>query len=352
MATNKLPWRRYQIIDKLINNKFRSYPTMSELIDACEKELDQKFSVSTIQKDIESMKNDSRLNLNAPIKFSKSKNGYYYSDENYSINSLPLNEQEIEALELAACVIDKYKGTGIGGSFNMAVGKVMSFLKTKKIENDEKAKNIIFPEKNLRFRGTEQIDFLVHCIKAKIPISFIHFSYKDHIFKSCVLHPYFLKEHHSRWYLVGYSEMHKCIRIFGLDRIEDIVSLKKAFHKIEGWNAEEMFKNSIGVYISSGIEIPEIQSEFSNKVAGYIKTQSLHDSQEIIEYKEDGGIIISIKVNPDEEFMQMILSYGANAFIISPVNLRVEVEDRHKSAVENSFFKTKILRKRNHESNE
>ena len=323
---------------------------MHEFIEACEKELDQRFSASTIQKDIETMKNDVRLNLNAPIKFSKSKNGYFYDDENYSINALPLNEVEIEALEFAACVIDKYKGTGIGGAFNMAVGKVMSFLKTKKLENDPRAKKIIFPEKNLWFKGTEQIDFLVHCIKEKIPVSFIHYSYQGHIFKSCVIHPYFLKEHHSRWYLVGYSEMHKEIRIFGIDRIEDIVMLKKTFHNIEGWDAKEMFKNSIGVFISTGKDIPEIFIEFNNKVAGFIKTQALHDSQKIIKYMEDGGIVASLKVNPDEEFMQMILSYGANAFIISPESLRKEVEKRHKMAVEKSILRSKNLRRRNDEN--
>jgi len=338
MPINKSALIRYQIIDECIRNKYKPYPSVQELQEACIRKLDKDISISMIQKDINAMK-DVHL-YDAPIKFSREKNGYYYADPNYAINKIPLNEEEIEALEFAAGIIKKYKDTSIGGSFNMAVDKVITWLKTEKYERDKRTSRIIFPEKNLNFKGTERIDLFVHCIINKIPVSFIHYSFQDQRFKSCVVHPYFLKEHHSRWYLAGYSEMHKGIRIFGLDRIEDVVMLKKKYHETPDLNPEEMFKNSIGVFVSKGKKIPEITIEFNDKVAGYIKTQPLHESQEIIEYLDDGGIIVKLKVHPDEEFYQMILSYGDNAVVMFPQEIRWDVEHRHGDATIESLYKS------------
>jgi len=343
MPVSKNALIRYQVIDQCLSAKYDRYCSIEKLQQACMDKLDKNISISMMQKDITAMK-DSRL-YDAPIKYSRSKNGYYYEDPEFSINKVPLGEHELEALEFAAGIIEKYKHTGIGGSFSMTVDKVINWIKGQKYQRDKRAGNIIFPEKSINFKGTEKIDLFVHCILEKIPVSFIHYSYQEHRFKACVVHPYFLKEQHSRWYLVGHSEMHKCIRIFGLDRIEDVVMLEKRFVETPGLNGDELFKNSIGIFINMEKEIPEIIIDFSRDVAGYIKTQPIHESQEIMEYMGNGGVVVKLKVYPDEEFFQMILSYGANAVVMSPDAIRQEVEQRHGAAKTDSIRKTTIRKR-------
>ena len=92
MPFNKEAYLRYKIIDACISSNNNSYPTMDDIRQSCEDKLGKKFSVPTIQKDINAMKTDELLGFNAPVRFSRHHKGYYYADKNYSINSIPLND--------------------------------------------------------------------------------------------------------------------------------------------------------------------------------------------------------------------------------------------------------------------
>ena len=56
---------------------------MTELIEACEEKIGHTVTVSTIQKDIQAMKECEPMGFSAPIRFSKSKNGYYYEEPEF-----------------------------------------------------------------------------------------------------------------------------------------------------------------------------------------------------------------------------------------------------------------------------
>ncbi len=84
---------RFRIIDKMIRNKYRPYPTKRELREACEESLYGSISGehicdSTIEKDLFNMK----MEHDAPIKYSKREKGYFYENPDYSINDIPLSE--------------------------------------------------------------------------------------------------------------------------------------------------------------------------------------------------------------------------------------------------------------------
>ena len=67
MPINKNAFRRYQIIDQLVRNKMRSYPTMQEIVDACYDKLRIDVSPETIQKDMNKMRQLPPDGLDAPI---------------------------------------------------------------------------------------------------------------------------------------------------------------------------------------------------------------------------------------------------------------------------------------------
>ena len=52
MPINKSAFRRYKVIDQLLRNRMRMYPTMEDIIEACREKLDVDPSPETIQKDI------------------------------------------------------------------------------------------------------------------------------------------------------------------------------------------------------------------------------------------------------------------------------------------------------------
>ena len=108
MSLSKIPYLRYNIIDACLTNKMHPFPSLEFLRMECERKLDIIISESSILKDINAMKTDDRLGFDAPIKYSKSYNGYYYSEPDFSIKKVALKESEIEALKLAVDVLSNF----------------------------------------------------------------------------------------------------------------------------------------------------------------------------------------------------------------------------------------------------
>ena len=106
MPANKYALLRYRIIDRCINNRSHPYPTKEDLRYACEEALygsdGENISVSTIEKDIWAMRNESELGYYAPIAYHRDQRGYYYEEEGYSINEISLNDEDLEAIKFAA----------------------------------------------------------------------------------------------------------------------------------------------------------------------------------------------------------------------------------------------------------
>ena len=51
----------------------------------------------------------------------------------------------------------------------------------------------------------------------------------------------------------------------------------------------------------------------------------MHHSQHLVRYKENGNAIIQLKVVPNFELKQLILSYGNRMTVLSPKHLRNEI---------------------------
>ena len=101
---------RYRIIDRMLRNKYKTYPSKADLREACEEALygesyGDNICYSTIEKDMFAMKMDH----DAPIKYSKSNAGYYYLDPDFSINDIPLSEDELSSIRFAVNTLQQFR---------------------------------------------------------------------------------------------------------------------------------------------------------------------------------------------------------------------------------------------------
>ena len=334
---------RHNIIDRLLTNQYQKYPSMDVLVRVITRELNTRVSSATIQKDISLMKESKEDGgYGAPIKFSRAENGYYYdfkTHPDFTIQSFALSEKEIEAIELATGVLDHFKGIKVNDAFNLAMDKLYASLNIKKAEKNKKMAKVILPEETTYMRGMENFEILLASINKQITISFIHYSYNNRSFKSIAIHPYLLKESNKRWYLIGYSEEHECLRYFGLDRIYDPIQLEKEFIENSHDDLSELFSNKIGVSSlnredqlfgahkleNNHEQIEEMVIWVGYKMANYIKSMPLHPSQKIHELGGRGDLLITMNLIPSYELMAMILSYGQHMELKSPEWLRREI---------------------------
>ena len=109
MPANKNALIRYKTIDRCLRNRFRLW-TIDDLTEACSDALYEMegitkgVSVRTVQGDLQIMRSD-KLGYNAPIEVFD-KIYYRYADPNYSINEMPLTEDDCRLLKLAVEMLD------------------------------------------------------------------------------------------------------------------------------------------------------------------------------------------------------------------------------------------------------
>ncbi|MBR5101957.1 MAG: hypothetical protein IK092_02395 [Muribaculaceae bacterium] len=104
MPVNKNALIRYKTIDRCLRNRYRRW-TIDDLTEACSDVLYEMegivkgVSLRTVQGDLQIMRSD-KLGYNAPIEV-YDKIYYRYADPDYSINEMPLTDEDCDLLNHA-----------------------------------------------------------------------------------------------------------------------------------------------------------------------------------------------------------------------------------------------------------
>ncbi len=134
--------------------------------------------------------------------------------------------------------------------------------------------------------------------------------------------PYCVKYFKQRWYLLGDSDLG--LRIYSLDRFVDMEELEEHFEIPKGFDAEEYFGNYFGVII--GEEPEDVKIRVVPDQVKYFRTLPMHGSQRET-VQEDGSSVFSYHIAPTFDFVQEILSHGADVEVLDPAELRDSVAD-------------------------
>jgi len=337
MPLNKEALIRYRIINRcLVDYKVVS---KKKLIAACEDALDiHPLGERTIDQDINDMRFDDRLGFKAPIKYDKAKGGYYYEDSEYTIDSIPINEEELKSLAFAATMLDQYKNIGIFSTFSGAIQKIVDTINIRRILKEDSYYPFIDFETIPQLQGSEYLEPLIKAILEKKVISFYYQRFNINKPYRHIVHPFLLKEYRNRWYLIGLNHELNEIRTYGLDRIvpnpkfpEEVFSYPDIDFHTTSFNPKEYFKTTIGI-IAPQTKPQHIILEFSKKQANYILTQPIHESQEVIE-STDKHLIVSIEVNPTYELISMILGWNGDVKVLEPKSLKNEIVKQLKEGL-------------------
>ena len=316
---------RFRIIDKMLRNKYKPFPSKEELREACEESLYGSISGehicdSTIEKDLFNMK----MEHDAPIKYSKRERGYFYEDANYSINDIPLTEDELHSIKYAVDTLHQFKDAPFFKEFGNAIDKIVDRISVGTSEN-EISQYIQF-ESATSIGGNEFLPLLLEAIQRKKQVWFLYTSYIKAEEKPRKVSPLFLKEYRNRWYLISFNAKQKEIRTYALDRMDTPKLLEEETHYPGDFDAENYFKHSMGITSYKG-KSSKIILKANTIAARYISSQPIHESQEIEEEtKEFSLFVLTLLIS--EELIRTILSYGGEIEILEPIELRKVIQER------------------------
>jgi predicted DNA-binding transcriptional regulator YafY len=321
MPYNKDAYTRYKLIDVRIRNKQKPKPTLAQLIEYVNDKLGKTVSASSIQKDIEAMRYDKNLAFNAPIAYDRLTKGYYYTEEGYSIEAMPLSEADLQGLEMALGILQQFKSVPAIKYFQEAISDMAASVKKNRISSSKNTATILLDRPN-QYLGSEYMAVVVDAINEKNVIKLSYLGFNKLAQKEHTVHPYFIKEYDGRLYLIGNDvapgKAQKFLT-FSFDRITKISATYDSF-KEEYVDKANYYKNTLG--ISNVDAVPEkIILSFNPIQAPWLRTQKIHHSQNIlIDNNTEFRIELELVVN--HELKTKVLSYGSALTVLQPAHLK------------------------------
>lgn len=334
MATNKHATIRYHALDQCFSNPGRRY-FMDDLLEACNNAIYQYtgnqegIKRRQIFEDIKFM--ESQQGWSIPLEHHKDgKKVYYrYSEKTFSIKNQSINETEAKQLKETLSILTRFKGMP---QFEWMEEMLIRIESAFGLKGSNSA--IVGFEQNPYLKGLNFFTELFNALQNKTVLDIKYKSFNQAMPVIITLHPYFLKQYNSRWFLFGYNGEVKSLSNLALDRIVEIKETKRKFVENKTIDFEEYFEDVIGVTVRENQEPVKITLEISKKLWPYIETKPIHGSQKI-KSQNKNSVTIEISVLLNYELSSLIFSLGEDVKVIAPTELIAILKNKAKTLLAN-----------------
>ncbi|WP_295790644.1 WYL domain-containing protein [Mucilaginibacter sp.] len=327
MPVNRNALIRYRTIDHCLQNRYKKW-TLEDLIDACSDALyeyqgiDTGVSRRTIQADMEMMRSN-KLGYEAPIVVVDRKY-YTYSDKNYSITNIPLNNHDMQVLGEVAGLLQQFKGFSHFADVNEMVSKLEDKIYTQKTHSAP----VIDFEKNDNLKGLEWIEVIRRAIVAKKTMCVTYQSFKARVPNTFCFSGYLLKEYRNRWFVLGQSHAKNApLLTLALDRIKTIEEHDEEYRENKTINLATYYDDVLGVTKSPNQRDVEVVFWIDDANAPYIITKPIHHTQKLLSEDADGKIF-SIRVIMNFELERELLGFGPKIRVLGPRLLVKQIREQ------------------------
>jgi len=334
MATNKHATIRYHILDKCFANYARKY-FIEDLIEACNEAL-YEYSANTegirrrqIYDDISFMESEQGWNIPL-VRHKDGKRVYYrYEDHHFSIKNQAITQAEINQLKETLSVLSRFKGIP---QFEWIDEILVRIESTPQLAKNNYSSIVGF-EQNLYLKGLDSFGDLFNAILNKKVLHINYKSFKKNSPQLMEIHPYFLKQYNSRWFLLGLNTKFQKLSNVALDRILSFDECDKTFIENKEYDFQEYFEDAIGVSVD-GYETTRVLLRIAIETWPYIETKPIHGSQKVIERKPD-YVIIELQVKLNYELESIILTRAEGITVMTPDTLREKIKNRIDKTLKN-----------------
>lgn len=258
----------------------------------------------------------------------------WHVETNEGLSTLSFTFDEALALYLGRRFLTQLAGTLIGEAANRAFRKIRSSLGTNAVKYidsitpkwhvtafgaaDYSAKSDILEQLLLGLEDHVVVKMSYRSLRATEPVTY-------------PIHPYAFVQHRSSLYVVGYSCNHEEIRVFKVDRIEAAQKTSRPFKVPDDFNLESFMGKAFGVYV--GDDDITVKVRFRPAVARYVAESTWHPSQTLSTLR-DGSVLAEFQLSETREIKAWVMSFGSQAEVLEPQELRQEVAEELRKAHE------------------
>ncbi len=169
--------------------------------------------------------------------------------------------------------------------------------------------------------GREHLTTLLAAMKENRVVRITYRPFKKEHSSTFPIHPYCVKLFQNRWYVVAYNDHFGDIRIYGLDRLEELEVTEEIFKMPADFDASEYFTNYFGIVNDERVKPERIVLRANEDHKYYLNSLPLHHSQRLIEDCGDYADY-ELYLAPTYDFIMKLLHAGAMVEVMSPSSLR------------------------------
>ena len=356
MKNHNNAYIRYRALDACFRNRRKRY-YIDDLLEAVNEVLYDYNGTSIeerqLYKDIRDMEREA-VNGGSDVTIDRIQDGkrkfLRYSDPNFTLFEPSITQEEAQLLSDTVQLLSRFKGFPQYDWLDETLARLRQTFQL----DDEVAGKVSF-QQNPYLSGLKWFGQLFDAIVKKevLNVTYHHFGKKPRVRQ---VHPYQLRQSGNRWYLVGFEERlaarHPLVMlpIDRIDEVEEVQVVREVqgkeddYKRVEGvrfrekpadLDIDDYFYDIVGVSLNPESEPERIVLKVGYPDAEYLNTKPLHGSQHLVE-RTNEGMTFELKVIPNEEFMQQLLTYMHNGEVVRPKKLKKAIYERAFAILEHN----------------
>ena len=306
-------YRLLQIDEEIRSGKFPNATSLSKKIEV---------SSRTIQRDIEYM----RDMYKAPIEFDAYKNGYYYTEENFYIKSVPLSEGELFSVALFDQLLEQYRNTPLENDLRSVFKKIEMSLPNKiTLDSSFLQNQTTFIPDQMGTINPENFSKIFSALKNRNVLDFEYRPLQKTTWMTRRINPLHAVCQKGNWYVMGFCHDKKDIRVFNFSRMQNVTESKEEFDIPEDFNPDKYFDKEIGIWLSATKKYT-VELLISAEIGTFALERSWNKNQKI-EQREDGSVWVSFETTQLPEVKRWVLGQGKTVKVLGPDELIAQVKE-------------------------
>lgn len=318
MPKDKNPEARLREINRLLTLRKGALVTTDELMRAC------GIGLRQLRIDIQKLRDQG-----AKIKADFKQGGYTY-EEPFDLVTMPMSANDISRLKFAAATLAQFRHLDIFKDFAETVDKIEKSVERWLRSTPES--EAIFFDPVPYYHGSIWIPVFLRAIRENRIVIFDYQSFKSNEARRHEFHPWFLREHKHRWYVVGWLPTFENITPFALDRVTGEPELtRRRFSNPKDFDPVAHFAYTVGMTVHRNKPIEEIILHFSPEQAPFFKSKPFHRFEEIL--TDEPGLRVRMQLIPNFELVRKLAELGAGVRVVAPHTLVLEVKNYLEGAL-------------------
>jgi predicted DNA-binding transcriptional regulator YafY len=274
-----------------------------------------------------------RTYFNAPIEYDRRTGGYRYvasADGPWEMPGLWFNASELHALLAAQQLLARVQPGLLKSDLEPLRERIERILEARGVPAGDPGRRVRILAMGARRVEAEPFRAVAGAVLWRRRLRIVYHGRARDSVSERVVSPQRLTHYRENWYLDAWDHGRRALRIFSVDRIRKARALGQAAREIPDGDLDAHLAAAYGIFAGRPTHTAVLR--FAPDAARWVADEIWHPEQ-VSRLEADGSYVLEIPYADSRELVRDVLKHGADVVVLSPKELREQVEGRLREAL-------------------